>query len=51
MKKILYRLLRFISAVVFFPITIFRFLSAIFVFALALFGGSSQGASGLRDFY
>ena len=51
MKKFLYKLLRFVSAIIFFPITIFRFLSAVFVFALALFGGKSQGASGLSRLF
>ena len=51
MKKIFYRLFRFIAAIIFFPITIFRLLTATFIFAVALFGGKSQGASGLSRLF
>ena len=51
MKKIFYKLFRFIAAIVFFPITIFRVLTASFIFAVALFGGKSQGASGLSRLF
>ncbi|MDA9816136.1 HlyD family type I secretion periplasmic adaptor subunit [Alphaproteobacteria bacterium] len=51
MKKFLYRIFRIVIAIIFFPITIFRFLSTAFLFMIKLFGGSSTGVTGLSRFF